>query len=229
MIAHLKALTLNESRFVMADPNIYTEEELAQEEWRDIPGLENYYQVSNLGRFRSLDREVSYNGKFNKVHLGKILSPGVTNTGYLQIRASRNGKAIIINCGRMVKKVFDRDDAAQVDHINRIKHDNRKQNLRYVTNVQNCSNRATSKMKNKKSKYKGVCTFRGRDGSLRWRSSFQVNGKRRHLGYFDTEEAAALAYNNAASSLMPGFAFLNNLDECQALQAIQPDEGVYYA
>lgn len=54
----------------------FSEEELKNEIWRDVPNYEGYYQVSSLGRVRGLDREINkWNGK--KIHKGKLLTPAV--------------------------------------------------------------------------------------------------------------------------------------------------------
>ena len=49
-----------------------------QEIWKDILGYEGYYQISNKGRIKSLDRYVERKGKFIKVK-GKILNLNKTN------------------------------------------------------------------------------------------------------------------------------------------------------
>jgi hypothetical protein len=77
----------------------------------------------------------------------------------------------------------------QVDHINGIRHDNRLENLRLVTNQQNSFNQT---------KAKGY----GWNKQLRkWRAGIGVDGKSQHLGYFDTEEEARDAYLEAKSRL----------------------------
>ena len=73
----------------------------------------------------------------------------------------------------------------QIDHINRIKHDNRIENLRVATNSQNKCNSIVRK--DSKSGIKGV-TQDKRTG--RWRAYIAFNGKRIWLGYFATPEEA---------------------------------------
>lgn len=56
-----------------------------QEIWKDIKGFEGYYQVSNLGRVKSLERyQQDKNGK-NQHYKGKILKPAQNSKGYLRV------------------------------------------------------------------------------------------------------------------------------------------------
>jgi hypothetical protein len=88
-----------------------------------------------------------------------------------------------------------------VDHINGDGLDNRRANLREVTNAQNHFNRAKSRIGS--SQYKGVCWHRAR---RRWRADIMRDGRSRTLGYFDDEEAAARAYDAAARELFGEYA-----------------------
>jgi hypothetical protein len=90
--------------------------------------------------------------------------------------------------------------AGQLDHIDRDKGGNRPRNLRRGTNAQNAWN--SGPRKNSASGCKGVHWYApGR----RWRATIRINGRRTSLGYFDSREAAALAYANAAMVLQGAF------------------------
>jgi hypothetical protein len=94
-----------------------------------------------------------------------------------------------------------------VDHINHNKLDNRKSNLRLVTNQQNRFN--SNKMKiAKTSKYKGVCLIK--KANL-WKALIRFNGKDKIIGRFESEETAAVAYNIYAKKYFGEYALLNDV------------------
>lgn len=76
-----------------------------------------------------------------------------------------------------------------IDHINRIKTDNRIVNLREVTHSENMRNRGL--LKTNKSGYQGVLWSKLMN---RWRACICVNNKIKHIGFYETAEEAALAY-----------------------------------
>ncbi|KAI9100472.1 hypothetical protein DFS34DRAFT_487054 [Phlyctochytrium arcticum] len=80
-----------------------------------------------------------------------------------------------------------------INHINLDKSDNQISNLQIVTLQQN--NQWQSKNSTNTSGYKGVAWHKEKS---KWQASIRVNQKRKHLGYFSSKEAAALAYNRAA-------------------------------
>ncbi len=94
------------------------------------------------------------------------------------------------------------------DHINTNGLDNRKKNLRHCTISQNCENKRKS-LKKMSSRFKGVSRVDTLGtGSVRWRALIQKD-RLKHLGYFDTEEDAALAYDREARILFGEFARTN--------------------
>ena len=95
-----------------------------------------------------------------------------------------------------------------VDHIDGDPLNNHRTNLRLATRAENARNRG--KNTNNSSGYKGV---RLRKGTQRWQARIKAGGKERHLGYFDTREEAARAYDAAARELHGAFARLNFPDE----------------
>lgn len=98
-----------------------------------------------------------------------------------------------------------------IDHINRIKTDNRVENLREATHQENARNRDKISV-DTYSKYKGVTYNKNRDNYC-WKAYYETGGKAIHLGYFSSEIAAAYAYNNAVVDLYGEFAVLNEFDD----------------
>jgi len=88
----------------------------------------------------------------------------------------------------------------QVDHINRVRADNRWDNLRHASHTENChnmwSNRNTSGVK-------GVSWDKK---NSKWLAQISVNGKQMNLGRFATKEEAAAAHKSAAKVLHGSFA-----------------------
>lgn len=76
-----------------------------------------------------------------------------------------------------------------IDHINCTKDDNRILNLREATNSQNAMNKFL--VKSNTSNFKGVTYHKS---SRKWQAGFQIMGKFKYIGLFDTPEMASLAY-----------------------------------
>lgn len=89
--------------------------------------------------------------------------------------------------------------AVEIDHENRNNNDNRWDNLREATRSQNQSN--TNIYTTNKSGCRGVHLLQGR-----WRAMISIDGKNRHLGYFDTAEDAAAAWKAEADRRSGDFA-----------------------
>lgn len=85
----------------------------------------------------------------------------------------------------------------QVDHINRERADNRIANLRSATVQENQHNQSDARRGNKAGLL-GVSPKRGK-----WRAQIKVDGKKLHIGTFDTPEAAHEAYLEAKRKLHP--------------------------
>lgn len=106
-----------------------------QEEWRAIEGFEGCYEVSNLGRIRSVDRiTVDTQGRKKFIN-GKILSPFILNSGYKGIRFRH--KSFLVH--RLVASAFidNPERKAQVNHKDENKLNNRADNLEWLTKYEN--------------------------------------------------------------------------------------------
>lgn len=105
------------------------------EEWKDVKGYEGLYQISNLGRIRSLIGSES-----------RILKPHINGKGYRRIGIYKDGIRKRYDIHRLVAIAFipNPENKECVDHINTIRTDNRVENLRWVTFKENMNNPETS-------------------------------------------------------------------------------------
>jgi hypothetical protein len=94
-----------------------------------------------------------------------------------------------------------------IDHADRNPLNNLRSNLRFATYAQNSYNRSGGNHKGSTSKYKGVSKV-----GKKWRASISKDGKKIHLGYFNCERNAAIAYNHKAKELFGEFAYLNHVE-----------------
>lgn len=110
-----------------------------EEIWKDIPGFEEYYQVSDLGRVRSKDRIVRHNCGGDKKISGQIMSQLLTPNGRYQVFLYKCGKRKICNVHRLVLLAFvgECPPNMEVRHLNSISTDNRLCNLKYGTHSEN--------------------------------------------------------------------------------------------
>jgi len=170
---------------------------MEKEIWKDVPEYEGLYQVSSLGRVRSLDRVV--NGRWGKTrYKGRVLKPGLSSVGYLQVCLWKDGRKKTVRIHQLVAITFLNHKRCGmkelVDHIDNDKTNNRLDNLQLVTNREN-----TSKDRNGyTSQYVGVSWLKNMG---KWRAAIQVNGKNKTLGCFDDEYEAHLAYQKALTEL----------------------------
>lgn len=125
-----------------------------------------------------------------------------TKTGFYAVRKDSQGCCILMN--RLILGLTDK--SIKGEHIDRNSLNNQRNNLRSATHAQNMSNRRV--LTKTSSKYLGVRWFT-RD--KKWYAGITKDNKGIHLGSFDTEIEAALAYNNAAKKLHGEFANLNLL------------------
>jgi hypothetical protein len=118
------------------------------EVWKDIKGYENLYQISSMGRVKSLERIMEYyrNGKKQTMRIPEtILTPIIDNNGYSRVTLFRNSKRKMVFIHRLVGEAFipNPENKPCIDHINTIRDDNRVENLRFCTYSENNLNPLT--------------------------------------------------------------------------------------
>ena len=144
-----------------------------QEIYKDIPGYEGLYQVSNLGNVKSF--------KWNKQ---RVLKPIKDKRGYCGFGLCKESVLKKHNAHRLVAIEFipNPNNLEVVNHIDSDKSNNRESNLEWTSSLEN----NVHSFKNKKtySKYCGV-TFD--KNTKKWKSSIRINKKAIHLGTYSSE------------------------------------------
>ncbi len=116
-------------------------------------------------------------------HTGKLINR-INNCGYIQCLLKIDKITYVVQSHQLVWYLNTGRIPKILDHINRIRTDNRFDNLREVTNQENCFNQ----------KAKGYCW---REKNKKYQAYIKINNKSINLGYFDIEEEAHQAYLNA--------------------------------
>jgi len=166
---------------------------MKEEIWKDIPGYEGLYQVSSLGRVRSLDRVILRNDGKSRFFKGRTLKLSRGKNDYLTCNLCINSISRTHYVHQLTAMALlnhaPGGHSLVVDHINNVKTDNRLENLQLISQRHNLS-----KDKNGTSRYPGVSWYRR---VKKWQAHIVINGKHAHLGYFTDESEAALAYQKA--------------------------------
>lgn len=148
--------------------------------WSTIEGFENY--------------SVSDNGFVRNDKTGRILKTRMGTTGYYQVNLCLDGIIFSKTVHRIVAQAFcsNPNNYEIVDHIDRDQKNNHFSNLRWCDYSQN--NRNRNKSIGCYSRYIGVSFYKS---NKKWRAALQINGKKKHLGCYDTEEEAYEAFKTA--------------------------------
>ena len=115
---------------------------MSDEIWKPIDGYKGYYEVSNLGRVRSVDRRLvdsAGRGKHFKSRILKVKTTGPKKYAYVGVGLHKCGTQKTYRLHRLVAQAFipNPDNLPEVDHIDGDKTNNRADNLRWVTPKQN--------------------------------------------------------------------------------------------
>lgn len=125
-----------------------------KEKWKPIKGFENLYEVSDKGRVRRIKYENA--GNRAQHELPYYLKPRIDKDGYYRYALSKNNKYKYIGAHRLVAEAFipNSNNYPCIDHIDACKSNNIKENLEWVTVLENnlrTIKRGNKNMKNNKS------------------------------------------------------------------------------
>jgi hypothetical protein len=162
-----------------------------KEVWKNIQKYEGYYQISNLGRLRSVDRVIKYkNGRLNK-HKGREKNVKEYKTAYRIAILSKENKQKGFKISRLVAKHFIKNpnNYPCVNHIDGNKHNDRKENLEWCTYSYN-NLHAFNNGLIKHSGIRGIIWDKNR---LKWYAYLSRNNKDYFIGRFLNKEEAIKA------------------------------------
>lgn len=168
------------------------------EVWKDIPGYEGWYQVSNMGRVRSVDRVIeqvsSHGGMIIRHVKGHAITPTDNGNGYKIVGLRKNQDRKNFYVHRLVANAFiaNADKKPVINHLDYDKSNNSFLNLEWTTQLENtrysiprmCKSRPHLKPKSTGVKYVTI-----RNG--RYRLNIQHGGVRVDKTYATLEEAVA--------------------------------------
>ena len=169
-----------------------------EEIFKDIPGYEGMYQVSNLGNVKSLSRKMN-KGKIIFISKEKLLKLSKDGRGYIQVNLSKDKKILNKKVHQLVAMAFlnhipDGTTKLVVDHIDNNPLNNRVDNLQVITNRHNIS----KDRKNGTSKYTGVYFEKSRNKYI---CGIRFNNKIYFHKRFNTELEAHKAYQNKLAEI----------------------------
>ncbi len=159
---------------------------MSNETFKDIPGYEGLYQVSENGNVLSVEKYVKHSRGGNQIVKPRVLKQFKQKSGYVSVVLSKEGKLKTYTIHRLVMLAFVGVSELVVDHIDGNKTNNSLPNLRYCTQRDNIG---FSK------KMPGV-SINPPVYKKRYRSRINIGGKLKDLGSYLTADEAAQAYQN---------------------------------
>lgn len=171
-----------------------------KEVWKDVKNYEGIYQISSIGRIKSLDRVITRSNGSTLTIRGKLLTTRLCIAGYdsVGLRKPRE-KKVYKRIHQLVAESFLNHNSCGhkivVDHIDNNKSNNKLSNLQVISHRQNSSKDRI----NCSSKYTGVHWDKNNN---KWISTIRINGEKKYLGSFDNELEASLTYRSKLHELL---------------------------
>ena len=163
--------------------------------FKDIKGYEGHYQVSDIGRVKSLERY----DQMNRFIKERILKSNLSSNGYFTVNLCK-GKPQTYLIHQLVAMAFlghspNGYNGLIVDHIDFNRTNNHLSNLKLISMRKNTD----QKHLKSSSKYIGVSwcnTYK------KWYACIRINKKTKNLGYFTDELKASESYKSALNKIM---------------------------
>lgn len=165
---------------------------LEGEVWKSVIGYEGLYEVSSLGRVKSLDRKRRSKNNSLSTLKGRVLSQNIDKYGYLYVcltLPSSKGKNLKIHRIVAIAYIDNPKKLPEVNHL-KSKLENKPEFLEWITSRGNSRHHFLRDNKSS-SRFIGVSWDKARK---KWRAKFYLNKKFIHLGSFDSEVEASEAY-----------------------------------
>ena len=205
-----RRIRLTERKFTIVDPADFYR--LNSFYWLTCGKNGNLY-AARLIRLKSgrlgtvlMHREIYFNCSTAQIsNLSRSVPAQLSNFSPNALNNFNCSTAQISNLSRPVLHSFSDGGSGLVDHRNTDSLDNRRANLRLATHSQNSCNSRRDKS-NTYSRYRGVSFSKRKQ---KWFAAIRADGKKTWLGYFDSEEDAAKAYDTAAKKYHGEYATLN--------------------
>lgn len=213
--------------FEVNSPRWLSLEDFEGEVWKDIIDYEGWYQVSNMGRIKSLDRWIEYapripGGKKSiRFQKGTIIKASIYGQ-YLICHLKKNNKSKAIKFHRLVCSTFHPNphNLPEVNHINELKSDNRADNLEWCTRLYNSKwgtarLRSSLNNKNHPNKSKPVYQY-----SMRGKLLFKYPSIKEATRQTGIKESNIVSVCIGGKSLSAGgflWSFSSNVDEIQRI------------
>jgi len=165
---------------------------LGGERWLPVAGYEGLYEVSTLGRVKSLSRPYKNQaGECGAMQPEKIMQPSLNGAGYPQVSLWRGGVLRAQQIHRLVAQAFlVPTGGEEVNHLDGDRQNNAAENLEWCTRAENMAH--AKKLGWGSSGYYGVGYRKSRG---LWIARVMVRGVRHHIGEYQEEQEAAEAYD----------------------------------
>lgn len=177
------------------------------EAWADIDGFEGMYQVSTIGRVRSLPRDVAMRRggrEYTMHHKGRVLRQVRSKDGYATVQIFKDSKPHTFKVHRLVATAFisNQDNLPEVNHIDGNKTNNTVENLEWCTKSHNMRHAYENGLISKENKTFNRKKVRRSDGVVFTSLTEAANASGTHVG-----NVSACCHGKLAHTSGYGFEF----------------------